>query len=150
MTKELLENMESLYKELESLQKRIDKIEKKETTTVKDSVQASSTNYPYTKYNCKIEGKKVPKNSGLKNKYKKMLKSKKYKLDKLKLQLEYELNYITDPEIREIIRLRYNDNKTWLQIMFEKGYSSESAAKMTLKRFFEKNKKCDKCDEDKW
>lgn len=150
MTKELLENMESLYKELESLQKRIDKIEKKETTTVKDSVQASSTNYPYTKYNCKIEGIKVPKNSGLKNKYKKMLKSKKYKLDKLKLQLEYELNYITDPEIREIIRLRYNDNKTWLQIMFEKGYSSESAAKMTLKRFFEKNKKCDKCDEDKW
>lgn len=149
MTKEFLNNMEYLYKELENLQKRIDKIEKKETTTVKDSVQASSRSYPYTKYNCKIEGIKVPRNRGLKNKYKKMIKSKQYKLDKLKLQLEYELNYVENSEIRDIIRYKYNDNMTWLQVMFEMGYSSESAAKMALKRFFEKNKKCDKCDEEK-
>ena len=43
-----------------------------------------------------------------------------------------------DAEIRNIIRLRYNDNKTWLQIMFEMGNSSESDARMKLERFFKK------------
>ena len=76
-----------------------------------------------------------------------MIKDKTYRLDKMRLQLEYELNYIENAELRDIIRYRYNDNKTWLQIMFLMNYSSESVAKMKLKRFLEKNKICDKCDD---
>lgn len=68
-----------------------------------------------------------------------MIKDKTYKLDKMRLQLEYELNYVENAELRDIIRYRYNDNKTWLQIMFLMNYSSESVAKMKLKRFLEKN-----------
>lgn len=81
----------------------------------------------------------MPKNAGLKRKYKKMIKNKAYRLDKMRLQLEYELNYVENAELRDIIRYRYNDNKTWLQIMFLMNYSSESVAKMKLKRFLEKN-----------
>lgn len=81
----------------------------------------------------------MPKNAGLKRKYKKMIKNKTYRLDKMRLQLEYELNYVENAELRDIIRYRYNDNKTWLQIMFLMNYSSESVAKMKLKRFLEKN-----------
>lgn len=138
MTKEFLDKIENINNEVERLQKRLNKIENKEHTTIKDSVQASSTNYPYLKHSCVIEGIEIPQNRNLKHKYKKLLKYKKYKLDKLKLQLEYELNYIENSEIRDIIRYRYNDNKTWLQVMFLMNYNSEEKARIKLKRFLEK------------
>lgn len=138
MTKEFLDNIENANEELVSLKKRLLKIENKESTVVKDSVQGSSRSYPYIKHNCVVEGVEVPKNKNLKKKYKKMIKQKEYKLEKLKLQLEYELNYIKEADIRQIIRLKYNDNKTWLQVMFEMKYSSESKARMKLERFLEK------------
>lgn len=138
MTKEFLDEIENTNKELESLKKRLAKIENKECTVVKDSVQGSSKSYPYIKHNCVVEGVEIPKNRNLKNKYKKLIKSKKYKLEKLRVQLEYELNYVKDSDIRNIIRYRYNDNKTWLQIMFLMKYNSEEKARIKLKRFLEK------------
>lgn len=138
MTKEFLDELENNNKELESLRKRFKKIENKECKTLKDSVQGSSRDYPYTKHSVQIEGIEVPKNRNLKYKYKKMIKNKEYKLEKLKIQLEYELNYVKDAEIKDIIRYKYNDNKTWLQIMFLMGYNSESKAKMKLERFLRK------------
>ena len=138
MTREFLEQIENISNEIDSLQTRLDKIENKECRIIQDSVKGSSTGYPYIKHNCVIEGVEVPKNKNLKHKYKKLIKSKKYKLEKMKLQLEYELNYIDDSEIRDIIRYRYNDNMTWLQIMFKMNYASESTAKMKIKRFFKK------------
>lgn len=81
----------------------------------------------------------MPKNAGLKRKYKKMIKNKTYRLDKMRLQLEYELNYVENAELRDIIRYRYNDNKTWLQIMFLMNYNSEEKARIKLKRYLEKN-----------
>jgi hypothetical protein len=68
-----------------------------------------------------------------------MIKDKTYKLDKMRLQLEYELNYVENAELRDIIRYRYNDNKTWLQIMFLMKYNSEEKARIKLKRYLEKN-----------
>lgn len=138
MTKEFLDQIENINKELERLEKRLKKIEGKENTVVKDSVQGSSRSYPYIKHNCVVEGVEVPRNKNLKKKYKKLINNKRYKLDKLRIQLEYELNYVKDSEIRDIIRYKYNDNMTWLQIMFEMKYTSESTAKMKLKRFLEK------------
>lgn len=146
MTSEFLDKIENTSKELKNLKKRLEKIEKKENTVTVDSVQGSSRSYPYTKHSMQIQGVEIPKNRHLKHKYRKLIKSKTYKLEKLRTQLEYELNYVKDSKIREIIRYKYNDGMTWLQIMFEMGYSSESTAKMKLKRFLEKNDKCDKCD----
>lgn len=139
MTKEFLDNIENTSKELENLKKRLAKIENKEITTVKDSVQSSSVSYPYIQHNCVIEGVEIPKNRHLKAKYRKMIRNKTYKLEKLKIKLEYELNYIEDSEIRDIIRYRYNDNKTWLQIMFLKNYNNEDTARKKLERFLKKN-----------
>lgn len=67
-----------------------------------------------------------------------MIKDKTYNLDKMRIQLEYELNYIEDAELRDIIRYRYNDNKTWVQIMFLMNYNSENKARMKLERFLKK------------
>ena len=139
MTREFLDEIENTNKELQSLEKRLKKIENKECRVVKDSVQGSGTNYPYIKHNCVIEGVEIPKNRHLKAKYRKMIKSKKFRLEKLRVQLEYELNYVKDSEIRDIIRHRYNDNKTWVQIMFLMNYNSEEKARIKLKRFLENN-----------
>ncbi len=138
MTKEFLDNIENINNEIKDLEKRLIKIKNKECTVIKDSVKGSSTNYPYTKHSIQIEGVELPKNKHLKRKYEKMIKSKKYKLEKLKVQLEYELNYVTDSTIRDIIRYKYNDGMTWLQIMFKMKYNSESKARMKLERFFKK------------
>ena len=139
MTKEFLDSIENISNEIESLNKRLAKIENKECTVTRDSVQGSSRSFPYTKHSMQIEGVEVPKNRHLKQKYRKMIKSKKYKLEKLKLQLEYELNYVEDSTIRDIIRYKYNDGMTWLQVMFKMGYNSESKARMKLERFLKKN-----------
>ena len=67
-----------------------------------------------------------------------MLEQKQRKIDKEILHIEYEINYIEEANIREIIRLKYFDNLNWIQIMYKLNYKSESTAKMKLKRFFEK------------
>lgn len=139
--KELLERITTLNNELQDLEKRLKKIENKECTTVKDSVQGSSTSYPYIQHSCVIEGVEYPKTKKSRYIYKKQIKEKRRKIDKLINQLEYELNYIEDKdsEVRQIIRYKYEDNKTWLQIMFLMKYNSESVAKMKLKRFLGKD-----------
>lgn len=137
MNKEFLDNIENTKDELERLTDRLKVIDKKSKIAIADSVQESSSTFPYTKHSIVVYG--VPYNPSLKNKYKKMIKSKQYKLDKMRIQLEYELNYIKDSEIRDIIRYRYNDNKTWVQIMFLMNYKSEEKARIKLKRFLEKN-----------
>ena len=86
MTKEFLDKIENTNKELQNLKKRLKKIEDRECRVVKDSVQGSGTSYPYIKHNCVIEGVEIPKNRHLKAKYRKMIKSNVYKLDKLKVQ----------------------------------------------------------------
>ena len=139
MTKEFLDKIENTNRELESLNKRLAKIENKEHTVVTDSVQGSMRDYPYIKHNCVIEGIEIPKNKKLKKKYEKMIKHKKYKLEKMKIQLEYELTYIEDSDIKDIIRYRYNDGKTWVQIMFLMKYNSEDKARKKLERFLQKN-----------
>ena len=68
-----------------------------------------------------------------------MLKSKKYRYEKMVKQIEYELNYINNSEIRRIIRFRYYDNLSWIQIQIKMQYNSENTARMKLERFFEKN-----------
>lgn len=148
--KQMLEQMSALNREIEDLESRIQKIDNKTIGVVSDSVQGSSKEYPYIQHNCKIEGYDCIKNLKHKNtkrKYKKQIESKRYKLEKLINSLEYELNYIEDSEIRQIIRYRYEDNMNWIQIMFKMKYKAESTAKMKLKRFFKENDKCDKCDD---
>ena len=72
-------------------------------------------------------------------KYRKLLKGKRDKINKLLIKIEYELNYIEDSEIRQIIRYRYFDECNWIKIMHLMNYSSEEKARIKLKRFFEKN-----------
>lgn len=132
-----LEQMSFLHKEIEDLQERLDKLNKPLKQVI-DSVQGSSTGYPYIQHHCIIEGVEYPKHGNLKRKLKKLIKDSKRDLDKRINNLEYELKKIEDSEVRQIIRLRYEDNLNWIQIMFKMDYKSEEKARIKLKRFLEK------------
>ena len=144
--KELLEQLSSLHSEVEDLQKRLDKLENKPLKTVIDSVQGNSISYPYIQHQCTIEGVEYPKVNKQRRKLRKLIQENKRKIDKKIINLEYELKKVEDSEIRQIIRFKYEDNLSWVQIMFKMKYNSESTAKMKLKRFLEENGQCDKCD----
>lgn len=135
MTKETLKQISALHRELQDLKSRLTKLDQKPSRVVTDSVKASSTSYPYIQHSCVIEGLE---DSRSKRKYRKIIKSKEVQLGKLITKLEYDLNYIEDSELRQIIRYKYEDNLTWIQIMYKMEYKSEETARIKLKRFLEK------------
>lgn len=140
MIKELLEQADSVIEEIKDIENRLKNIEKREKTIIGDSVTGSEKEFPYIKRNFRVNGidNKVF-GSKTKRQYKKMLKSKKNKYEKMIKQIEYELNYIENSEIRRIIRYRYYDKLSWIQIQLEMKYNSEDTARKQLERFLEKN-----------
>lgn len=138
MDKELLEQLSHLNKEKKDLTERLEKLENKPLEYVKDSVQGSGTSYPYVQHHCTIEGIEYPKHGNQKRKLRKLIKSTQRDIDKKIVNLEYELKKIEDSEIKQIIRYKYEDNLSWVQIMFKMNYRSESAARTKLDRFLEK------------
>ena len=138
MDKELLEQISYLHREKKDLTERLEKLKNKPLEYVKDSVQGSGTSYPYVKHHCTIEGIEYPKHGNQKRKLRKLIKSTQRDIDKKIINLEYELKKIEDSEIKQIIRYKYEDNLSWVQIMFKMNYRSESAARTKLDRFLEK------------
>ena len=134
MDKKVLSQIEDLNKEVEDIKKRLKRLSLKPDEVVRDSVSGSSATFPYIKHSCVVEGIDTNKYKNIK-KYKIILKQKEEKLQKKINQLEYELNYIEDSDLRKIIRYKYVDCMNWVQIMFEMRYKSESKARMKLKRF---------------
>ena len=138
--KQDLKQIDSLRKEIKYIEDKIKKIDSKPVQIVQDSVSASSASFPYTRHTAKIEGFENPKN---RNKYRKMLKDKRYHLEKRINNLEYELNQIDDSELRMLIRYKYEDNLNYIQIShrmndFGEKIYTEDSVRMKLNRFLEK------------
>lgn len=138
MDKELLEQISYLHREKKDLTERLEELESKPLKHVKDSVQGSGTSYPFVQHHCTIEGIEYPKQGVQRRRLRKLIKSAQRNIDKKIKNLEYELEKIEDSEIRQIIRYKYEDNLSWVQIMFKMNYRSESAARTKLDRFLEK------------
>lgn len=136
MNKKLLEQVAALRNEVKDIEKRLQN--NNINSVIADSVKGSSTNFPYIECHRVIQGVDYKKQIR-DRKYRKLLKSKRDKINKLLVQIEYDLNYIEDSEIRQIIRYKYFDNCSWIQIMHKMNYKSEEKARIKLKRFFEKN-----------
>ena len=139
----LLEQIDSIKAEKQDLENRIKSLEKERIPKTVDSVQASSKEYPYIQHTVKIEGYnnyRYIRNRKARNTYKKQIKSKIQKLDKLINELEYELNKIEDSEIKQIIRYKYEDNLSYIQIAYKmnekrnRDYTADGI-RMRIKRF---------------
>ncbi len=131
MNKRDLEQVVALKNEIKDIERRLQN--NNISSTVADSVKGSSSSFPYIECHKTIRGvdyKKQIRDS----RYRKMIISKKKKIEKLLRQIEYDLNYIEDSEIRQIIRYKYFDNFSWIKIMHLMNYDSESKARMKLER----------------
>lgn len=135
MNKKDLEQIVSLKREVKDLERRLQN--NNISSTVADSVKGSSTIFPYTECHRVIQGVDYKKQIR-DRKYRKLLKSKRDKINKLLVQIEYELNYIEDSEIRQIIRYKYFDDCNWVKIMHLMNYNTEDKARKKIERFFEK------------
>lgn len=135
MNRKDLEQVVALKNEIKDLERRL---YNNRNSTVADTVKGSSSGFPYVECHRTIRGVDYRKQMR-DSRYRKMIISKKKKIEKLLRQIEYDLNYIKDSEIRQIIRYKYFDNCSWLQIMHKMNYRSEEKARIKLKRFFEKN-----------
>lgn len=140
MDKELLEQISYLHREKKDLTERLEELENKPLEYVKDSVQGSGTSYPFVQHHCTIEGIEYPKQGVQRRRLRKLIKSAQRNIDKKIKNLEYELEKIEDSEIRQIIRYKYEDNLSWVQVG-HKMKSTGDQVRMTLKRFLENSKK---------
>lgn len=135
MDKKLLKQIEATRREIEHMNRILNKIEAK---IVEDSVQGSSSGFPYIKRHIKIEGFENPKN---RRKYVNMVTSHKNRLEKQKIRLEYEIQNISDSEIRTIIRMKYFEGLTFNQIAHRLndtgGFYTEDSVRKRLNRFLE-------------
>jgi hypothetical protein len=135
MNKKDLEQIISLKREVKDLERRLQN--NNISSTAADSVKGSSTNFPYIECHRVIQGVDYKKQIR-DRKYRKLLKSKRDKINKLLVQIEYNLNYIEDSEIRQIIRYKYFDEYNWVKIMHLMNYNTEDKARKKIERFFEK------------
>ncbi len=144
ISKKELEQLENLHKEQIDLEERIKALEYKPQQIVTDSVKGSSKHFPYIKHNCIVQGlendSNYKKRKNIIKKLKKIYNGNKINIDKKILHIEYELKKIEDTEIRQIIRYKYEDNLSWIQIMHRRGDTSEDVARKKLERFLEKIK----------
>lgn len=135
MNKKDLEQIMFLKREVKDLERRLQN--NNINSVIADSVKGSSTNFPYIECHRVIQGVDYKKQIR-DRKYRKLLKSKRDKINKLLVQIEYDLNYIEDSEIRQIIRYKYFDNFNWVKIMHLMNYNTEDKARKKIERFFEK------------
>lgn len=135
MNKKDLEQIMFLKREVKDLERRLQN--NNINSVIADSVKGSSTNFPYIECHRTIQGVDYKKQIRDK-KYRKLLKSKRDKINKLLVQIEYDLNYIEDSEIRQIIRYKYFDEYNWVKIMHLMNYNTEDKARKKIERFFEK------------
>lgn len=134
--KQIFKKLTSARSEMANLKQRIDDIENRSRKVLSDSVKGSSNEFPYVEHNCIISGVKMqPK---ILKKLKRMYKESERKLGKLIVELEYTLKYVEDEEIRELLRMKYEDNLSWNRIAFKKDTTAD-AIRMKIKRYFEKN-----------
>ena len=132
--KDLLQ-IDKLRRELIDLQKRKKRLSEKPTKVVMDSVKSSSREFPYTRHSTVIEGIEDRKNL---RKYKRLIYEKEEKLQKQINEIEYELNNIDDSEIRQIIRMRYEDGFPWSKIAIILKYENEEVPRKRLNRYLDK------------
>lgn len=135
MTIQELEQYADLKKELADLRKRIEHLSGK-SSVVHDTVRGSMSEFPYCSHTIRIDG--------VSNRSARLVKSlaqqyarKEAALLEQTILIESWMDTIRDAKIRRIVRYRYEDGLTWMEVSRRVyGHRSENRARMTLNRYF--------------
>ena len=134
MTKELLEQYQSLCKEIKELKQEIDNMRR--DTTTKDSVTGSSPHCPYTIHQIVIEG--------VDYEHRPIVEAMQRQLQRAinqRMEIEEYIASIDDSEIRLIARLKYLRGMSWQQIAFQIGRYDEQRPRKKMYDFLRKDEK---------
>ena len=134
MTKELLEQYQSLCKDIKELKQEIDNMRR--DTTTKDSVTGSSPHYPYTIHQIVIEG--------VDYEHRPIVEAMQRQLQRAinqRMEIEEYIASIDDSEIRLIARLKYLRGMSWQQIAFQIGRYDEQRPRKKMYDFLRKDEK---------
>ncbi len=122
-----LKNLRKLRGEIEGLEISIRKARK---LTASDVVEGSSDEFPYGKRHFRIEGVDQEKESMLQIR----LWNKKKRLEREVMEAEKYLDALDNPEMRNILRLRYEQGLSWMEVAKVCG-STEKAVQKRAERF---------------
>jgi len=126
-----LEELDFLNKEIEQLERRIENYRPAEI--VSDSVRGSSATFPYTEHRFVIEG--IEKKPEKLTEYTNLLRVYQLRLNQEITRIEEEIQKIPFAEIRMIIRYKYIEKLTYVEIMHKMGYKAPETPRLKLRRF---------------
>ena len=135
MTKKQLEKLKKLMKEAEHLKAKLEKPASLREMVI-DSVKDYRTGYPH---NITIAGCGQNNYPDLQQKYYDKLQ----KIQREIATMEDWLDAVSDPELRDILRLQYVNGLTQEEIADELGYVRETVSRK-IKKFWEDEKKSQK------
>ena len=145
MTKYDLSQLMYLDREIKQLRKKLDQLQKQRDAARGvqiDSVQGSSTVYPYTLHTIPLEGLNVSAVERLDKEWEKvqtLLEEKLIEREIARSERTRFIQAITDSQVRQILTLKYIEGKNWQQVANEiGGGNTASAVRMTAERFLKK------------
>ena len=128
MTKERLEQYESIKEEITELKAEIDR---RKNMLLTDTVSGSSSDFPYTKHTITIKGLEY----GI-DLYSKRLDAKIKELDEERLEVEKWLETVKDSRDRRIFRMYYIEGETFKYIASKLGWADEGTPRKRIKEYF--------------
>ena len=141
MNKEIIQQYYDLKKEIADIKQRINLLKKQKDPILKDSVKGSIKSFPYIQTNFKLEGvqQNSPRNNKIKR-YTKMLEKFRDELLDLEISLEEYIESLPNIRIRNILRYKYIDGMSWIQVANKLGgNATENSVRMEYKRFLKEN-----------
>lgn len=137
MNKEIIQQYCDLKNEIADIKQRINRLKKQKDPVLKDSVKGSIKSFPYIQTNFKLEGvqQNSPRNNKIKR-YTKMLEKFRDELLDLEISLEEYIESLPNIRIRNILRYKYIDGMSWIQVANKLGgNATEESVRKEYKRF---------------
>lgn len=139
MTKEELNQLNSLKKEIAELEAEITRLQQQKSETAMDKVRASGQEYPYINGFKQISGFNMvaehKKNARI-NRKEILLKQRKEKAEAAELKIMEYINSVQDSKIRMIMQYRYINGYGWEKIGKLLNYDRTYPKKL-LDQYFE-------------
>ncbi|WP_130861448.1 hypothetical protein [Bacilliculturomica massiliensis] len=132
MTKGELEQLRSLINEARHLQEELHSL-----PFTSDSVRGSMIEHPYIERTILIDGVDESRCVRLRKRLERKLADIQDEIERM----EDWLDGVDDPEMRDILRMRYRNGLSWRRVAGELGYADESVVRKRYDRFLKMTEK---------
>ena len=137
MTLEMLEQYADICSEIKTWETELNALYRKYGGKVTDTVRGSSDGYPYTEHPITISGVQTQPNKRIRLREER-LKRRRAEAEEKRDQIEDFIDMLQDSQLKQIIHYHYIKGYSWVKTAGLVN-NKESAVKMRVKRYFDKN-----------